>query len=148
MPPERTIFLIADDDADDVALFREALQKAASATECHSVENGSELFRFLSDAHVPKPDVIFLDISMPVMNGWECLKRLKRSSDFRAIPTVMYSTSSARRDIDLAYQLGAALFLAKPEDFNELCSILGLIATDPANFPASRLQRFVSAKLP
>lgn len=146
MTPVRTKFLIADDDADDVMLFCEALHQIATAMKCYHVENGNELFQFLSDSGARSPEVIFLDINMPVMNGWECLTRLKGTSDYRSIPIIIYSTSSAKRDIDLAYQLGASLFLTKPEEYRELCSILEIIATTPIESMLSRLKGFASAK--
>ena len=115
--------------------------------ECHKVENGREVFEFLSEHLADKPDVIFLDINMPIMNGWECLKKLKDHSAYRAIPAVMYSTSSAKKDIDLAYRLGALLFLTKPEDFRELCKILQIVATNPQESLLTLLGGFESVKL-
>lgn len=147
MIPVKTRFLLADDDADDASLFCEALGRIATAMKCYTVENGREVFNFLAGPEIKRPDVIFLDINMPVMNGWECLKRLKTSSDFSDIPTIMYSTSSAKRDIDLAYSLGASLFLTKPEDFQELCKILEIIATNPQESLLANLQGFASIKV-
>src|ERR1700761_4786945 len=102
-------FLLVDDDADDAAIFSEALSVAVSPspTEFHTAENGLKLFEVLSK-HTP--DVIFLDINMPKMGGWECLEKLKNSSEYNQIPVIMYSTSCAKKDIARAYDLGALLF--------------------------------------
>lgn len=139
-------FLLADDDADDAYLFCIALSRTAPGTECLTVENGLELFEFLSRKDAIRPDVIFLDINMPVMNGWECLRKLKDSSHYRSIPIIMYSTSSAKKDIDMAYNLGAILFVTKPEDFKELSSILEIVASASQDSLASRLKGFNSVK--
>ena len=142
----KTRFLIADDDTDDAGLFCEALhQVAPEKMHCLKVENGRQLFDLLS--HESKlPDIIFLDINMPLMNGWECLKKLKAEIKYRNIPAVMYSTSSSRRDIDLAYELGASLFVTKPEDFDELCGILEIFAKNSEELPGS-LKKFASVKI-
>ena len=138
-------FLLADDDVDDKEIFTEALAQIASDIQCHTAENGLELFEWLSK-HPDKPDVIFLDINMPLMNGWESLKRLKDTSDYRGIPIIMYSTSSAIQDIQKAYQLGVSLFLTKPEDYNELREILKIVATSPENELARQLIGYHSVK--
>lgn len=146
MTPVKTKFLLADDDADDALLFCEALTNIATVMECYKVENGKEVFKFL-ESPIDNPDVIFLDINMPIMNGWDCLKKLKDNPVYSTIPTIMYSTSSAKKDIDLAYSLGALLFLTKPEDFKELCKILEIVATNPQDSLKGNLRGFESVKL-
>lgn len=139
-------FLLVDDDTDDAELFCEAVGKIRMA-ECNTVENGLELFKLLSIRTANIPDVIFLDINMPMMDGWECLKELKKSSNYSRIPIIMYSTSSAKQDIDRAYSLGAQLFLTKPEDFSELSKILETVAVSSQDSLTSRLKGFKSVKL-
>lgn len=152
MIPLRTKFLLADDDADDTLLFCEALASVAPNMECHTVENGRVVFEVLAKRQkdspdVMFPDVFFLDINMPIMNGWECLKKLRDHSDYKEIPAIMYSTSSAKSDIDLAYRLGALVFVTKPDDFKELCKILAVIATSSEASLVSHLSAFGSVKL-
>jgi CheY-like chemotaxis protein len=143
----KTKFLLADDDADDTSMFCEALNKVASPAKCYTVENGRQVFEFLSGSRAEKPDVIFLDINMPVMNGWECLKKLKSNPDFGTIPAIMYSTSSAKKDIETAYSLGASLFMTKPDNFDELCKILKVIASTPHESLKSQLKSFPNVKV-
>ena len=139
-------FLLADDDADDTSLFCEALAEISSTIECHTAENGLELFELLSKPDREKPDILFLDINMPLMNGWDCLKKLKEDADLGNIPIIMYSTSSAKRDIEMAYSLGALLYLKKPENFRELSKILEIVATNTQDSLVSQLKGFVSVK--
>lgn len=140
-------FLIADDDADDASLFCEALCQISMPMKCYAVENGREVFEFLADGKTGRPDIIFLDINMPIMNGWECLKKLKTNPDFSSIPAIIYSTSSAKQDIDLAYRLGAILFLTKPEDFDELRKILEIVATNPQESLLTNLRGFANVRV-
>jgi len=147
LTPVNTKFLLADDDADDANLFCEALTRIAPVMECNTVENGREVIELLSGQNAGKPDVIFLDINMPIMNGWDCLRELKHHPIHRGIPAIMYSTSSAKHDVEMAYRLGALLFLTKPEDFRELCQILEIVAKNPHESFVSELSRFASVKL-
>lgn len=147
MDPLNRNFLLADDDADDASLFCEALTGIVPGTECHTVENGLELIALLSQHKTAKPDIIFLDINMPIMDGWECLRKLKDNDSYNTIPTIMYSTSSAKKDIDMAYRLGAVLFVTKPEDFNELSTILKIMAFNSQESFSNRLKGFKSVKV-
>lgn len=141
----KTKFLLADDDLDDASLFCEALSEIDPALKCYTVENGRQVFEFLSH-QTDKPDIIFLDINMPIMNGWDCLRKLKADSDLKSIPAIMYSTSSSKKDIDMAYNLGALAFLSKPEEFDELSSILKTVAITPHDSLIQRLSTFKSVK--
>lgn len=105
-----------------------------------------ELFEWLLKHKIHTPDIIFLEVNMPLMNGWECLKKLKDSSNFKNIPIVMYSTSSTKKDVEMAYSLGAMLFLKKPENFSELSKILEILATSSQDSLLSRLTEFESVK--
>jgi CheY-like chemotaxis protein len=142
----RTKFLLADDDTDDATLFCEALTMIAPVMECFTAESGRDLFALLAERHPEKPDIIFLDINIPVMNGWECLRKLKESEDYRDIPVIMYSTSAAKRDVQMAYSLGAMVFLTKPEDFSELCGILEVVATNALDSMMKNLRGFASVR--
>jgi CheY-like chemotaxis protein len=140
-------FMLVDDDTDDASLFCETLTREVPGTKCLTAENGLALFEFLSRQDADTPDVIFLDINMPVMNGWDCLKRLKSTSGYNNIPIIMYSTSSARKDVDMAYHLGALAFLTKPEDLAELSEILKTVAYSSRERLLADLKVFDSVKM-
>ncbi len=128
---ERKFFLLADDDGDDAEIFAEALEKASPDTSFLRVEDGHKVLNYLSDTRNARPDIIFLDLNMPEMNGWQCLARLKNDMYFKDIPVIIYSTSSHPRDREIAHHLGAATFLTKPADFRTLIEKLRQIATNP-----------------
>ena len=120
-------FLLADDDHDDAELFSEALSTVDTSIKFHHVEDGQEVFQFLSNSKIEKPDVIFLDLNMPAMSGWQCLAKLKNDTALKNIPVVMYSTSSNPREKEIAIELGATGFVTKPTDFKVLTKILETI---------------------
>ena len=128
----RKIFL-GDDDSDDTELFQEALGRVSPLIELHTAENGLRLLELLEVQENGMPDLIFLDINMPVMNGWECLRKLKEHGEFKNIPVIVYSTSSVQRDINMAYDWGADLYMPKADDFRNLEKIIRLIMTTPVS---------------
>lgn len=121
-------FLLADDDRDDAELFNEALVSLNPPVHFEHVEDGRGVIEFLSNPHNNKPDLIFLDLNMPQMSGWQCLAKLKNDTYLQNIPVVMYSTSSHPRDKEIAVDLGAHGFITKPTDFKVLRRILQGIA--------------------
>ncbi|RYF92112.1 MAG: response regulator, partial [Chitinophagaceae bacterium] len=122
------LFLLADDDKDDAELFEEALQSIDTPVQFYHVKDSNAVIPFLDKNHDIRPDLIFLDVNLPQVNGWECLSDLKAHESYAQIPVVMYSTSSHPKEKSLAAQLGASGFLTKPTDFNSLIKMLSSIA--------------------
>jgi CheY-like chemotaxis protein len=119
-------FLVIDDDTDDRELFCEALAIVDPVIICHQAPDGLEAFKYLRSKE-SEPDIIFLDINMPVMNGWEFLSTLKAEADHRHIPVIVYTTSSNKKDRIIAGELGALCFVTKPHAFKRLKVILDLV---------------------
>lgn len=122
----KKILMLADDDADDRELFGEAIGGIDPSILCYYTENGKELLTKLISLSA-LPHIIFLDINMPVMDGWECLKMLRNDERYNAIQVIMYSTSSVKKDVDQALKMGANCFFTKPIAFTDLRFILSLI---------------------
>jgi len=116
------IFL-ADDDEDDTFLFQEALGQIPLPTDLVIAENGMELMKKLGSTE-QVPDLIFLDMNMPVKNGLECLQELRRSDIYKETPVVILSTSVAGYLLEDAYNAGANLYIQKPTSFSNLVTIL------------------------
>jgi len=112
------IFL-ADDDDDDRLIFTEALKEVAPLCNCRAVANGKELIEKLQQSE-SLPDIIFLDINMPLINGFECLAELKKRKKYAHIPVVILSTASNNSVFETAHALGADAFLVKPISHKEL----------------------------
>lgn len=122
-------FFIVDDDSDDQDLFMEAVNEVDNSIECMSASNCEEALDLLKNKKISLPDMIFLDLNMPRLNGKQCLAELKREAHLRDIPVIIYSTSSERRDIEETSRLGAAHFLTKPNKFEELCKALSIVVS-------------------
>ena len=123
--------LMADDDAGDRLLAKEALAEARLANELHSVEDGEELMEYLyhrgrySDLNgSPRPGLILLDLNMPRKDGREALKEIKADADLRRIPIVVLTMSKAEEDILRTYDLGANSFITKPVKFEGLVEVM------------------------
>ncbi|HEY5749507.1 MAG TPA: response regulator [Chryseolinea sp.] len=126
---DKTIqILLVDDDSIDRELFAEAIRDTQLKVRLEEVSNGEECLRFLQQGPY-RPDIIFLDLNMPVKDGRETLRDIKSDKDFHSIPVVILSTSNAHFDVKQSYQSGANLFLSKPDDFNSLVEMLGYLLT-------------------
>lgn len=117
------IILLADDDTDDTEMFCEALEEIDRNIICHCAENGNEAWKILNQI-TEKPQLIFLDLNMPVMNGWDCLKLIKNDDRYKDIPVIMISTSSHKNDMETALKLGSICYFVKPNSFTDLKHIL------------------------
>jgi len=123
----RPIFLLIDDDTDDTFLFNEVLQQVDPTVVFLSAANGQEALDTLRSAAM-LPDVIFLDLNMPRMDGRQCLSALKRDHQLKHIPVIIYTTSSHPLDVEQTLQNGAACFITKPTDTRALINILTTVA--------------------
>ena len=124
-------FFIVDDDIDDQELFIEAVSEVDRSISCIPVSNCEEALAVLKNTKTDLPDMIFLDLNMPRLNGKQCLAELKRQAHLKDIPVIIYSTSSEKRDIEETTRLGAAHFLTKPNRFEDLCkAILFVLSKD------------------
>lgn len=130
MPPATSRYshlFIIDDDLEDQEIFIEAVKEVSEGIRCSSSTSGEEALQQLAHQSNPPPDLIFLDLNMPKLNGKQVLREIKNIPAAKSIPVIMYSTSFAPRDIDEIKQIGAVHHLLKPSRFNELCSALNTI---------------------
>lgn len=130
-PSKILTILMADDDADDRLLAREAMHESRVLNELYFVEDGVQLLRYLrgEDEYAdrslyPMPGLILLDLNMPKMDGREALAQIKSAPDFRRIPVVILTTSTAEEDMTKGYELGAASYIAKPVTFDALVELM------------------------
>jgi CheY-like chemotaxis protein len=126
---------IADDDLDDQYLLKEALKATGVSYEVNSVYNGLQLMDFLlkREAYsktVESPDFIFLDLNMPLIDGFAVLREIRNHPDLKKIPIYFISTSENDYDARRAIELGARAYHVKPSKFVELTEILHSIFED------------------
>jgi CheY-like chemotaxis protein len=114
--------LLVDDDADDIEIFNDALKQIDNSITLITAHNGQDALQILSSDILEKPDHIFLDINMPLMNGLDCLDKI-RNQEKLAIPVTIYTTSKNYSEYNRCMQLGAD-FLQKPHDYTNLMGVL------------------------
>lgn len=120
--PYKHILLI-DDDEDDQEIFLTALGNIDNSIACTTLGNGREALDMLTAKQIA-PDLIFLDLNMPVMNGQQFLAEIKKETALKNIPVIILSTSSHKSSIQLTKELGAMQFLSKPDKFEDLLIVL------------------------
>ena len=121
--------LLVDDDTDDQLFFVDAINELEPHLECEIANNGSEALDHLQKIP-PPPSLIFLDLNMPKMNGFECLAELKNKEAYKEIPVIIFTTSNNPADKARSISMGAHMFLTKPPDFNALkIKLQGILQT-------------------
>jgi len=116
--------LIADDDDEDLELIEEAILEIEPGVKLHKVKNGKAAIEYLNGKAAGElPCLIILDYSMPEMNGPELLSILKKCPGYRAIPTVIFSTSGAAVHIQQCKERGATEYFVKPNTKTALSQV-------------------------
>jgi CheY-like chemotaxis protein len=138
--------LLADDDDDDCTFFKDALEDLHAAVNLTTVNNGAHLMKYLSDCPFGKlPDILFLDLNMPLKNGFECLAEIKLIEKLKELPVIIWSTSLDIKIVDLLYEKGAVYYIRKPGEFSQLKKVIALaLATmDGSNFKQPKRDHFI-----
>jgi len=123
--------LIAEDDPHDRFLLKRALEKADLPIKPRFFQDGEEALDYLTGKgqfenrkKYPLPHLLLLDIKMPRKSGLELLRDVRSDPHLRRLIAIMFSSSSEKRDVDRAYDLGANAFLVKPSDSCELTTVV------------------------
>lgn len=115
--------LLVEDNPGDILLTTEALQERKLINKVSVVKNGVDALRFLFKQSpyegAETPDLVLLDINLPLKNGLEVLLEIKKDDATKKIPVIMLSTSSDLKDINLSYERHANCFITKPLDIND-----------------------------
>jgi len=126
--------LLAEDDADDRLLVKEALAEGRVLNDLRSVEDGEELLdylrrrgRYADPETSPRPGLVLLDLNMPRKDGREALREIKGDPDLKRIPIVVMTTSKAEEDIVRSYDLGANSYITKPVTFERLVELMKVL---------------------
>jgi CheY-like chemotaxis protein len=119
--------LIAEDSEDDAYFLRRAMEKIGWKNPVQMLTDGGEVMDYLKGdgqyedrSRYPFPSVMFIDIKMPRVNGFEVLKWLKEHEQCKVVPTIVFSSSDEPEDIERAYQLGANAYFVKPATADKL----------------------------
>ena len=130
-PVRPVTILMADDDADDRLLTKEAFEASRLANDLQFVEDGVELLDYLyrrgkykDPAKSPRPSIILLDLNMPKKDGREALAEIRKDPVFAHIRVIVLTTSKAEEDIYRTYDLGATSYITKPVTFDSMVDVV------------------------
>lgn len=116
--------LLADDDDDDRLLFLDVLKELPRSISLAVAGDGEQLMKMLTETGSKLPDVLFLDLNMPLKNGFECLSEIRSNKKLLHLPVIIFSTSSQPSAIEQVYEGGADLYIRKPNDFTQLRRVI------------------------
>jgi CheY-like chemotaxis protein len=129
-------FVIVDDDKDDQELLLQAFKECTMNYDSLAVFDGSQLMNYLlcreqyTDVRHSNPDFIFLDINLPLKNGFEVLTELKSNKDLKGIPIYIFSTTLSPKDQQRMLNLGAKKCFTKPTAFADYKKMINEIVAD------------------
>jgi len=123
--------VIAEDNEDDAHLLEHALRAIGLTNPVHILSDGAEVIEYLRGGGkyedrqaYPFPTVLFTDVKMPRLSGFDVLRWMREHPDYAVVPAMVFSASNMDADIKLAYQLGANAYLVKPTLFEDLKKML------------------------
>ncbi len=124
--------LLVEDNEDDVFLTREAFDAASLRVNLNHVDNGEKCLQYLRQqgpyAHATMPDLILLDMHMPLMDGHEVLTEIVKDDKLRHLPVVVLTTSHEAADIQKMYGLRCSSYITKPVNFENFVKVVGQLA--------------------
>lgn len=120
--------LLVEDSLGDIRLTEEALKEGKIAVNLHTVMDGVEAMEYLHKqgkfVHMPKPDLILLDLNLPRKDGRQVLKEIKNDPNLRTIPVAVLTISSSEEDILQSYNMHVNCFITKPLDLNQFLEVI------------------------
>lgn len=114
--------LLVEDSKGDVLLIETAFEEIGISYELTVKENGRDAVNFLNETEISRndlPELIILDLNLPILNGFDVLLQIKKSIIFNNIPVIIFSSSAEERDKIRAFELGAAAYFTKPVEYED-----------------------------
>ncbi|RUA28036.1 MAG: response regulator [Bacteroidetes bacterium] len=123
--------LLVEDNEGDIVLTQEAFEDSKIINSMDIAKNGKEaldmLFQNQGYEKFKEPDLVLLDINLPIKSGHEVLKELKSNNQKKHIPVIILTTSSSQKDIEMAYQNHANCYITKPVEINDFLEAISTI---------------------
>lgn len=119
--------MIVDDDPDDRAFFIEAAKEIDENIDCMTANDGQKALDLLRNSLSFLPDLIFLDIRMPLLNGKKCLLEIKKDERLKHLPVIIYTTSKVVEESIELKKMGAVHFISKPANADEIYYLLSVM---------------------
>lgn len=122
--------LLVEDNEGDILLLKEALESNCLKFQISIIKDGESAIHHVnsygtSEAQLQIPNIIFLDINLPKINGFEVLKHIRNNTIFKDTPVIILSTSSSQKDIELAYEYDASCYITKGNNINAFDTTIG-----------------------
>ncbi len=132
--------ILVDDDTDDRLLFEEAFNELDSGENLTIFKDGREILDYLYTT-TEIPDIVFLDLNMPILGGIDILREIRKDEKYQKLSVVIYSTSSAEKDIEDSLIAGANIYVKKTNDFETLKETLRKVIKMNWQFQSAELNR-------
>ncbi len=133
--------VLVDDDEDDRLLFKDAIEEVNMNTSLLLFSNGKEFLDYLMLSGQSLPNLVFLDLNMPIKNGMECLTEIRQNDKLKDLSVAIYSTSSSEKDIEQTFVKGANIYINKPNDFVKLKKAISEVLKLNWQYHTSNLNR-------
>ncbi|HEU4497426.1 MAG TPA: response regulator [Flavobacterium sp.] len=120
MRNEKITVILTDDDREEHLLFKEVVAEFEAIGSLISFEQGDALLDYLKKEHLKETHLLFLDLNMPSLSGFDCLSQIRANHSLGRLKILIYSTSSAEKDIEETFLHGADFYITKPCDFRKM----------------------------
>ena len=141
MPLTIMNIVLADDDADDRLLFEEAISEIDIKTKLSLFNDGKALMDYLTLPDTILPEIVFLDLNMPIKNGMQCLQEIRKNKELTDLCVAIYSTSSSEEDIENTFINGANIYINKPNSYSALKKVIEKVVKINWQYHTSALNR-------
>ena len=118
--------LLVEDDPGHARLIQKNLRRANLANEIVIATDGQQALDFIFGESTVSvsPTLILLDLNLPILDGYQVLKRLKTDDRTRHIPIVILTTTADSREVAQCYELGCNVYITKPVDYEQFCEAI------------------------
>jgi CheY-like chemotaxis protein len=141
LPTPTLHIILVDDDVDDLSLFEEAIDDLKISTELKLFAGGQELLDYINLPDTPVPDLIFLDLKMPKIDGLDCLKEIRGRQEWEKCTVAIYSNFTEEHLIEDTFTQGANIYIEKPDSLSRLRKVLGKVLQLNWQYHTSNLNR-------
>lgn len=124
----RKLLLLVEDNSDEEALAVRALEKCGVPVRLRVARDGAEALAMLSAPDAELPDLVFLDIKLPKIDGIEVLRRLRADARMHSVPIVILTSSLEDHDLAEGYRRGANSYIRKPLDYDRFSEVIKVAA--------------------
>lgn len=126
--PKAVNILLIEDNPGDIRLVVESMKESKKPNNLSMVKDGVEAMTYLHRegvyANAVRPDIILLDLNLPMKNGKEVLAEIKKDPDLKRIPVIVFTASSAERDVINSYDLHANCYITKPVSLDKFTEVV------------------------